>query len=80
MFACKKAVALEPNNISIIDSRGLARALTGDTQGAIEDFEVFVKQVTNHKRKSQRQSWINDLLQGNNPFTPELLKELGDGN
>ena len=30
---------------SIIDSRGLARALTGDIEGAIADFQVYVKQV-----------------------------------
>jgi tetratricopeptide (TPR) repeat protein len=34
MDACKKAVALDPENGNIRDSRGLARALTGDIEGA----------------------------------------------
>ena len=38
MFALKKAVKLKPNNSNIQFNRGLARALTGDYQGAIEDF------------------------------------------
>ena len=76
MFACEKAVALEPKNGGIIDSRGLARAVTGDTQGAIEDFEVFVKQTSDSKGKSQVQSWIKDLQKGKNPFASEYLEEL----
>ena len=76
VFACNKAVALAPKNGNIIDSRGLARALTGDTQGAIKDFEVFVKWIDDDKQKSQRQSWIKDLRDGKNPFTPEVLEEL----
>ena len=76
MFACEKAVALEPKNEYIISVRGLAKALTGDTQGAIEDFEVYVKQTSNSWGKSKRQSWIKDLRDGKNPFTPEVLEEL----
>ncbi|WP_371357403.1 WD40 repeat domain-containing protein, partial [Hydrocoleum sp. CS-953] len=34
MFACEKAVKLSPNNGDILHSRGVARALTGDYQGA----------------------------------------------
>ncbi|MCL2935012.1 MAG: hypothetical protein MGG11_23010, partial [Trichodesmium sp. MAG_R03] len=34
MFPCEKAVALSPKHGDIIDSRGLARALTGDIEGA----------------------------------------------
>ena len=79
MFACEKAVALAPKNGGILDIRGLARALTGDYKGAIEDFEVFVKWTNNSKLKSQRQSWINDLRNGKNPFTPEFMEELRKG-
>ncbi len=79
MFACKKAVALAPKDGSIIDSRGLARALTGNYKDAIEDFEVSVKWTNNPKRKSQRQSWIKDLQNGKNPFTPEVLEKLRKG-
>jgi hypothetical protein len=38
MFALKKAVKLKPNNSNIQFNWGLARALTGDCKGTIEDF------------------------------------------
>ena len=38
MRFCEKALALAPNDGAIIDSRGIARALTDNTKGAIEDF------------------------------------------
>ncbi|WP_306558131.1 tetratricopeptide repeat protein [Nostoc sp. 'Peltigera malacea cyanobiont' DB3992] len=50
--ACDKAVALAPEDSRIRDSRGLARALTGDTQGAIEDFEAYIAQAQNKDRKA----------------------------
>ena len=37
MFACEKAVKLDPNDINTHLVRGFARALTGDYQGAIDD-------------------------------------------
>ncbi|MCL2934883.1 MAG: trypsin-like peptidase domain-containing protein, partial [Trichodesmium sp. MAG_R03] len=76
MFACEKAVVLSPKDGDIIDSRGLARALTGDIEGAIIDFQVFVEWTSNEERKAQRQEWIKALQAGENPFTDELLKEL----
>ncbi|WP_371357275.1 WD40 repeat domain-containing protein, partial [Hydrocoleum sp. CS-953] len=69
MFACEKAVALSPKDGGIIDSRGLARALTGDIEGAIEDFQVYVEWTDNEKNKAQRQEWIKALQAGENPFT-----------
>lgn len=76
MFACEKAVRLAPDNGYIRDSRGLARALTGNTQGAIEDFEAFIAQTDDKEQKSQRQRWVEDLRAGKNPFTDEELKKL----
>ena len=61
---------------SIIDGRGLARALTGDIEGAIIDFQVYVEWTSNKEEKTQRQEWIKALQAGENPFTDELLKEL----
>ena len=61
---------------SIIDSRGLARALTGDIEGAIIDFQVYVEWTSNKEEKTQGQEWIKALQAGENPFTDELLKEL----
>ena len=76
MFACEKAVALSPKDGEIIESRGLARALTGDIEGAIADFQVFVEWTSNEEKKAQRQEWIKVLQTGGNPFTDKLLKEL----
>ncbi|MBW4447826.1 MAG: hypothetical protein KME38_13390 [Spirirestis rafaelensis WJT71-NPBG6] len=74
--ACEKAVKLAPNEGYIRDSRGLARALTGNFQGAIEDFQVFIESTDDADKKKQRESWVKDLQAGNNPFTPEVLEKL----
>ncbi|WP_287527856.1 WD40 repeat domain-containing protein [Okeania sp. SIO2C2] len=76
MFACEKAVKLSPNDGGILDSRGLARVLTGDYQGAISDFQVFVDSVKDGEEKAKRQSWISALKKGENPITSEVLEEL----
>jgi WD40 repeat protein/tetratricopeptide (TPR) repeat protein len=76
MFACEKAVQLAPDDGNIRDSRGLARALTGNTQGAIEDFEAYIAQTDDKKIKSQRQRWVKDLRAGKNAFTDAELKSL----
>jgi tetratricopeptide (TPR) repeat protein len=75
--ACEQAVRLAPNHSNIRDSRGLARALTGDIPGAIEDFQAFVDGLpSDDALAQQRQRWINELKAGRNPFTPEELESL----
>ncbi|MDC0832482.1 tetratricopeptide repeat protein [Geitlerinema sp. CS-897] len=74
--ACEQAVKLDPDNVEIRDSRGLARALVGDTDGAIEDFQAFVDASENEPRRFQRQNWIEMLQAGENPFTPDVLRML----
>ncbi|MFH7026906.1 MAG: tetratricopeptide repeat protein [Heteroscytonema crispum UTEX LB 1556] len=74
--ACEKAVKLTPKDVNILDSRGLARALTGDTQGAINDFNAFIESTSYLQKKAQRQTWVKDLQAGKKPFTPELLEKL----
>ena len=78
MRACDRVVerAGDDDRHEFRDSRGLARALTGNTQGAIEDFEFFVQHTDNAERKSQRQAWVTALKAGTNPFTPEVLQSL----
>ncbi|MEH2259136.1 nSTAND1 domain-containing NTPase [Nostoc sp.] len=76
IFACEKAVALAPEDGNIRDSRGLARALTGNIQGAIEDFEAYIAQTDDKDSKAQRQRWVKDLRAGKNPFTDAELKKL----
>ena len=77
---CEKAVALDPSNKGIQDSRGLARALTGKAEGAIKDFQAYGQVTDKADRKSQRQRWINALEKWladpkqAYPFTYEALK------
>jgi len=59
------------------DTRGLAKALIGDTQGAIEDFEaVIASDMTPREIKAQQQEWVGALRKGQQPFTPQLLEKL----
>ncbi|HEY9706798.1 MAG TPA: PDZ domain-containing protein, partial [Oculatellaceae cyanobacterium] len=89
IYACKTAVLIEPENKALLDSRGLAKALTGDSQGAIKDFQDYVDWISNNiqampndkkaklsKIKARRQLWIDALRAGKNPFTPEEKKRL----
>ncbi|NJN14006.1 MAG: ribosome assembly protein 4, partial [Richelia sp. RM1_1_1] len=76
MFACEKAVKLAPDDSNIRDSRGLARALTGNYQGAIADFEAFIAETENKESKAQRRGWVKVLREGKNPFTEEELVKL----
>ena len=80
MVACNNAVKLAPDNTAIKDSRGLARALTGDFSGAIEDFTEYVewleKNGGSEYEKNLRLSWISSLESGMNPFDEAMLMEL----
>ncbi|ERT08858.1 TPR repeat family protein [Lyngbya aestuarii BL J] len=76
MFACENAVKLAPKDEDYINSRGIARALTGDFDGAIKDFEMFVEWTNDEENKAQRKGWIESLKKGENPFTDEVLKGL----
>jgi tetratricopeptide (TPR) repeat protein len=78
MFACERAVALEAESWHIRDSRGVARAITGNITGAIDDFQSFIKGTGNHEEKLRRQRWIEALRSGENPFTAEEIKMLFD--
>jgi tetratricopeptide (TPR) repeat protein len=81
LFACEEAVASAPENGNIHDSRGLARALTGDTEGAIEDFRFAVgawqvQEACSYQPCEQRLNWIAELESGRNPFDEATLKAL----
>jgi WD40 repeat protein/heme exporter protein D len=82
LHACEQAVALTPDDGRMHDSRGLARALTGDLEGAVEDFEFYVEWLKHtgqyEKGASKRESWIDELKAGRNPFDEEILKALRD--
>ena len=74
--ACDTAVALAPGNVRVRDSRGVARALTGDTPGAIADFQAFIKVTDWAEGKKQRQGWIDAMKKGENPFTEKEIDKL----
>jgi tetratricopeptide (TPR) repeat protein len=76
---CQRAVDLEPGHGGIRDSRGLARALTGDLEGAVEDFEFYVEWVQDRRpidMIEKRRTWIEALEVGRNPFDKETLEAL----
>ena len=75
----EKAVELEPNQRIYIDTRGLARALTGNVNGAIEDFQAVLDSGHFDNReplKQKRQRWVEVLRAGQNPFTSEEMEAL----
>jgi tetratricopeptide (TPR) repeat protein len=77
--ACKKAVNLKPDHKGYQDSRGLARAMTGDLAGALADFQEILDSGwydESEEAKQRRQRWVEALKAGNNPFTPEELEAL----
>jgi WD40 repeat protein len=79
LFACEKAVKLASAEAKTDyqDSRGLAKALTGDTQGAISDFQSYVDDPQRDKAlQPKRKQWIEALKKGRNPFTKEVLEKL----
>ncbi|RKZ76097.1 MAG: hypothetical protein DRR19_28880, partial [Candidatus Parabeggiatoa sp. nov. 1] len=76
MNACEKAVTLAPDSWSCRNSRGLARALTGNIQGAIEDYQFAIENYDDEGYKTKAQGWLEVLKKGENPFTEEMLKEL----
>ncbi len=76
--ACDQAVSLS-QSASARDGRALARALTGDFPGAIEDFRAFSNwlRANGHEEEAaQRDNWITALSQGENPFTPAVVDQL----
>jgi WD40 repeat protein/tetratricopeptide (TPR) repeat protein len=78
-FAADLALALEPANTSFQDTRGLARALKGDRERAVRDFEAYLWFSTNYQIRKERRNWIS-LLRSSKPvdqiFTSEVLKLL----
>jgi len=76
MDACEKAVELAPENGDTHDARGLARALAGDTAGAVADFNVFAQWSIRTADAANRLRWTYALDRGENPFTEEVLRSL----
>jgi hypothetical protein len=62
--------------------------MTGDTKGAIADFQAFIAWKNASEKKFPedkqniilRQRWIDSLGIGKNPFTPQEIKTLLNNN
>ncbi len=82
LYACERAVAQQPAHGGIRDSRGIARALLGDDEGAVDDFTFFVTHVARNPYNTSeneivlRKRWITSLQRGENPFTREMLRKM----
>ncbi|WP_254568137.1 caspase family protein [Oscillatoria sp. HE19RPO] len=76
MPACEQAVTLEPEDAVHRGNRGIAKALTGDKEGAIQDFQAFIELNENEATDEQAQGYINALRAGENPFTDAEIKRL----
>jgi WD40 repeat protein len=80
MDACERAIELALDNGRFYDTRGLARALTGDQVGAIGDFKVYVEWLegdeSREQFRQQREAWIAELEAGRDPFDAETLEAL----
>jgi predicted negative regulator of RcsB-dependent stress response len=79
--ACEKGVRWAPGVAYTQDSRGLARALTGDLRGAADDFRAYVVWAESRPNlaadRATRQGWIAELEAGRNPFDdPNTLEDL----
>ena len=64
----------------IVDTRGTARALTGDYERAVQDFTTFIVWARQRgvpaPHLARRRQWIKSLEQGCNPFSEANLREL----
>jgi WD40 repeat protein len=85
MKACDQSVVLDPLPERYRARRGFARALTGDRQGAIADFEAYIGWTKTEaaqaldgidEARAKRQRWLDGLRAGKNPFTLEELERL----
>jgi uncharacterized protein YjbI with pentapeptide repeats len=89
LFAGDKAVMSNEDWLIYRDTRGFARALSGDLVGALKDFEIVVQRLGNSSHygnvsrtlggktdRQMRQEWLEALQAGQNPITEEVLARL----
>ena len=77
---CERALSIDPDYYLAYDSRGLAYAMQGDYEKAIEDFNKFLEWLgtqsshTYGRYGPRRERWVESLSKGENPFDEaELL-------
>ncbi|MEI2423182.1 caspase family protein [Arthrospira platensis SPKY2] len=77
--ACENAVKLNPDSAMYRGNLAISKAINGDTDGAVQDFDKFLNMTEDEELKSQVLYYIYDLENGNNPFTEaEVSRLLGD--
>jgi len=82
MLFCPDAVklALSKRKEEVRVARGLARAMTGEYPGAIEDFEAYVKwsKISNEYGgfEQEVEKWLHAMEAGKNPFDEATLEAL----
>jgi tetratricopeptide (TPR) repeat protein len=78
---CNQAIELDPHP-SYFDSRGLVYALLDDYDAAIADFQMLMDALETQSEPDLsayielRQAWIEALMRGVNPITPEVVAAL----
>ena len=77
---CERALSIDPDYFFAYDSRGLAHALLGNHEKALEDFDKFLEWLgtqssqTYERYGPRRERWVESLNKGENPFDEaELL-------
>jgi hypothetical protein len=80
MHACEKVVELIPDHGKAHLARGLARSLTGNFAGAVEDFKAYLEWAPKNQQSEEAinllQQWTKALKVHQNPFDAETLKKL----
>lgn len=68
------AVSLRPGNANVIDSRGVAFAVSGKLTQAAKDFQTFVtSDPLDENSLELRKEWISELRTNHrNPLTPAV--------
>lgn len=82
LWACELAVtrATDKTEAYNRDSRGVARAVSGDLSGAKADIAAFVEHFSetgeHQVQVEKRRSWLEKLTRGENPISDEVLEAL----
>ncbi len=80
---CDRAVFLSPGDFRVVDTRGLARAMSGDAAGALADFDEYIERARQNQMPqalvSRRQAWVQALREGRDPFDPATRSMLRKG-
>ncbi len=78
---CDRSIELAPDDMVVaLDRRAMIRALVGDREGAIADFEEAlelserrVRGAYSSELRAIREQWLERLREGDNPLTEEAI-------